>query len=36
MIEALVFNFELHEPNQINIVEQQQKELQLQLELDFA
>ena len=26
MIEALVFNFELYEPNQMNIVELQQEE----------
>lgn len=36
MVEALVFNFELHEPNHINIAEQQQEKQQLQLQLKFA
>lgn len=36
MIEALVFNFELCEPNQMNIVKIQQEEQQLQLQLKFA
>lgn len=36
MTEALVFNFELHEPNQLNVVDQQQNRQQLQLQLNFA